>query len=76
MQIAMPAPLKDNAVSYADGTKATVAQEASDVAAFLTWASAPNLDDSKEIGLRAVLFLVFLSVLAIATKRKIWRESL
>jgi ubiquinol-cytochrome c reductase cytochrome c1 subunit len=76
MQIAMPAPLKDNAVSYADGTKATAAQEASDVAAFLTWASAPNLDDSKEIGLRAVLFLVFLSVLAIATKRKIWRESI
>jgi ubiquinol-cytochrome c reductase cytochrome c1 subunit len=74
-QIAMPAPLKDGAVTYADGTKATVAQEASDVAAFLTWASAPNLDDSKEIGLRAVLFLVFLSILAIATKRKIWRES-
>jgi ubiquinol-cytochrome c reductase cytochrome c1 subunit len=75
MQIAMPAPLKDGAVSYADGTKATTAQEAADVAAFLTWASAPNLDESREIGLRAVLFLIFLTVLAIATKRKIWRES-
>jgi len=76
LQIAMPPPLKDNAVAYADGTKATTAQEASDVAAFLTWAAAPNLDDSKEIGLRAVLFLVFLTIIAIATKRKIWRESL
>jgi ubiquinol-cytochrome c reductase cytochrome c1 subunit len=76
MQIAMPPPLKDNAVTYADGTKATTAQEAADVAAFLTWAAAPNLDDSKEIGLRAVLFLVFLTIIAIATKRKIWRESL
>ncbi len=74
MQIAMPAPLKDGAVTYADGVKATSAQEASDVAEFLTWAAEPNLDESKEIGLRAVLFLIFLSVLAIATKRKIWRE--
>jgi ubiquinol-cytochrome c reductase cytochrome c1 subunit len=75
-QIAMPAPLKDNAVSFADGTKATSAQEASDVAAFLTWAAEPNLDERKEIGLRAIFFLVFLAVLAIATKRKIWRESI
>ncbi|HQT63293.1 MAG: hypothetical protein B7Z75_00455 [Acidocella sp. 20-57-95] len=71
-QIAMPAPLKDDMVTYADGTKATTAQEASDVAAFLTWASHPNLDARKQIGLRAVIFLIFLSVLAIANKRKIW----
>jgi ubiquinol-cytochrome c reductase cytochrome c1 subunit len=76
MQIAMPAPLKDDAVSYADGTKATTAQEAADVAAFLTWAAEPNLDETKEIGLRAVLFLIFLAILAIATKRKVWRESI
>jgi len=74
-QIAMPPPLKDNQVAYADGVSASTAQEASDVAAFLTWASAPNLDVEKEIGLRAVLFLVFLSFIAIATKRKIWRET-
>ncbi|MDR3520165.1 MAG: cytochrome c1 [Acidocella sp.] len=73
-QIAMPAPLTDNAVTYADGTKATTAQEASDVAAFLTWASDPNLDARKQIGLRAVIFLIFLTLLAIATKRKIWRD--
>jgi ubiquinol-cytochrome c reductase cytochrome c1 subunit len=74
-QIAMPPPLKDGQVQYADGVTASAAQEASDVAAFLTWASDPNLDTSKEIGLRAVLFLIFLSFIAIATKRKIWRES-
>ncbi len=76
LQIAMPPPLKDGQVAYADGVKASTAQEASDVAAFLTWASAPNLNTSKQIGLRAVLFLIFLSFLAIATKRKIWRESI
>ncbi len=74
-QIAMPPPLKDNQVSYADGTKATLPQEASDVAAFLAWASDPNLDERREVGLRVVLFLVFLTILAVATKRKIWREA-
>ncbi len=74
-QIEMPPPLKDNQVSYADGTKPTAAQEAADVAAFLTWAADPNLDSRKEIGLRATLFLIFLAFLAIATKRKIWREA-
>jgi ubiquinol-cytochrome c reductase cytochrome c1 subunit len=62
-------------VTYADGVTASATQEASDVAAFLTWAATPNLDSAKEIGLRAVLFLVFLAFIAIATKRKIWRET-
>ncbi len=74
-QIAMPPPLKDDQVQYADGTKATTQQEASDVSAFLAWASNPNLDTRREVGLRVVLFLVFLTVLAVATKRKIWREA-
>ncbi len=74
-QIAMPPPLKDDQVAYADGVKPTAAQEASDVAAFLSWAADPNLDARKEIGLRMVLFLIFLTFLAIATKRRIWREA-
>ena len=74
-QIAMPPPLKDGQVSYADGTRATTAQEASDVTAFLAWAADPNLDTRREVGLRVVLFLVFLTILAVATKRKIWREA-
>jgi ubiquinol-cytochrome c reductase cytochrome c1 subunit len=75
-QIAMPNVLRDNAVTYADGTPATAAQEAADVTAFLDWAADPNLDARHEIGVRAVMFLVFMSIIAIATKRKIWREVL
>ncbi len=63
-------------MTYADGTAATAPQEAADVTAFLDWAADPNLDARHEIGLRAVMFLVFLSIIAIATKRKIWREVL
>jgi ubiquinol-cytochrome c reductase cytochrome c1 subunit len=40
LNIAMPAPLTDGQVTYSDGTKATLDQEAQDVAAFLTWKSA------------------------------------
>jgi ubiquinol-cytochrome c reductase cytochrome c1 subunit len=35
----MPPPLEDNRVTYADGTKATLDQEARDIATFLSWAS-------------------------------------
>ena len=74
-QIAMPPPLKGNDVAYADGVTASAPQEAQDVSAFLAWAADPNLDARREIGVRAVLFLIFLSILAIATKRRIWRET-
>ena len=74
-QIAMPPPLRDNAVTYADGTAASANQEAADVAEFLTWAADPNLSTRHQVGLRAVIFFVFLSIVAIASKRKIWRES-
>lgn len=74
-QIAMPPPLKGSDVSYTDGTSATAPQEAADVAEFLAWAADPNLDTRHAVGLRAVLFLVFLTIVAIATKRKIWRET-
>ena len=47
-----------------------------DVTAFLDWAADPNLAARHEIGVRAVMFLVFMSIIAIATKRKIWREVL
>jgi ubiquinol-cytochrome c reductase cytochrome c1 subunit len=74
-QIAMPPPLKGNDVAYADGVTASLPQEAADVSAFLAWTADPNLDARREIGVRAVLFLVFLSLLALATKRRIWRET-
>ncbi|HTQ70274.1 MAG TPA: cytochrome c1 [Acidocella sp.] len=74
-QVSMPAVLRDNAVTYADGTKASTAQEAADVAEFLTWASDPNLSARHAIGLRAVIFFAFLAIVAVATKRRIWRQE-
>lgn len=71
-QIAMPPPLSDGAVTYADGTNATLDQEAKDIAVFLTWAAEGNLEERHRTGIKAVLFLVIFTLLAYATKRRVW----
>jgi ubiquinol-cytochrome c reductase cytochrome c1 subunit len=71
-QIAMPAPLADGTVTYPDGTKATVDQEAKDVANFLMWAAEPKLDARKHMGVKVMLFLVVLALLLYGVKRKVW----
>jgi ubiquinol-cytochrome c reductase cytochrome c1 subunit len=73
-QIAMPPPLSDNAVTFADGTLATVPQMAHDVTSFLTWAAEPNLDDRHRTGLKVILFLVVGVGVFYAAKRKIWAQ--
>ena len=73
-QIAMPPPLQANSVTYADGTKATLDQEAHDVATFLAWAAEPDLEARKQLGVKVLLFLLVLSGLLYAVKRKVWRD--
>ena len=70
--IAMPPPLADGRVTYADGTKATLQQEARDVATFLAWAAEPKLEDRHRIGARVVIFLLAFSGVMYGVKRKIW----
>ncbi|HEY2540922.1 MAG TPA: cytochrome c1 [Stellaceae bacterium] len=70
--IAMPPPLSDGAVTFADGTKATVPQMAHDVATFLAWASEPNLDVRHRDGVRVFIFLIVGVLIFYAAKRKIW----
>jgi len=70
--IAMPPPLSDGVVTYADGTKATVPQMAHDVATFLAWASQPNLEIRHRTGVRVFLFLIVAVGVFYAAKRKIW----
>ncbi len=73
-QIAMPAPLSDDRVTYADGTKATVAQEAHDVVTFLAWAAEPNLEARHRLGIKVIIFLLLVTGVLYAVKRKIWRD--
>ena len=73
-QIAMPAPLSEDQVEYADGTKATVGQMAKDVTNFLVWAAEPELEERKRMGVKVVLFLVLLTGMLYAVKRAIWSD--
>lgn len=73
-QIAMPQPLNDDQVTYADGTKASVEQMAHDVSAFLMWAAEPKLEDRKRMGLKVMIFLVVLTGLFFAAKKRIWAK--
>ena len=71
-QIAMPAPLSADGVEYADGTKATVKQMALDVSSFLAWAAEPEMEERKRMGIKVLLFLIVLTALLYALKRRIW----
>ena len=73
-QIAMAQPLDDDAVEYGDGTSATLEQMSHDVATFLTWTAEPTLEERKGTGLKTMMFLVLLTGLFYATKRKIWSD--
>jgi cytochrome c1 len=61
----MPPPLSDS-------EEAPLDQQAQDIAVFLTWAAEGNLEERHRTGVKAILFLVVFTLLAYATKRKVW----
>jgi ubiquinol-cytochrome c reductase cytochrome c1 subunit len=81
--LAMPPPLSDGLVSYAqnqDESQAndvpeTVDQYSKDVAAFLMWAAEPLMVDRKSTGLAVMVFLIILAGLVYYTKKKVWAEA-
>ncbi|MEM0908437.1 MAG: cytochrome c1 [Pseudomonadota bacterium] len=72
--ISMPQPLRDGQISYADGSPETMEQYSADVSAFMMWAAEPKLEERKELGFRAMLFIAVLALLFYLTKRKLWRN--
>ena len=71
--MAMPnTALAAGAVTYADGTEASLENEAEDVAAFLMWAAEPKMMIRKESGFKAVLLLGLLSVMLYLTNKRLW----
>jgi ubiquinol-cytochrome c reductase cytochrome c1 subunit len=74
-RIAMPPPLSDDKVTYVDGTKATLDQEARDIVEFLAWASEPHLEARNRTGIRVILFMLALAGLMYALKRQVWADK-
>ena len=72
--IAMAPPLKPGLVTFDDGTPSTVSQQAKDVAAFLTWASEPKLEERKQFGMAAMIYLALLSIILWFSYKRIWRN--
>src|SRR6478736_1724611 len=76
LNVAMPPPLTANGqVSYEDGTKPTVDQMATDVAAFLVWTAEPNLESRHAAGLAVAIFLLIASILGYFAYQQIWYEA-
>ncbi|HEY4133754.1 MAG TPA: cytochrome c1 [Alphaproteobacteria bacterium] len=72
--IAMPAPLSEGAVTFADNTPASVEQMAHDVSTFLTWAAEPEMEARKRLGVKVILFLLLMTGVIYAWKRKVWAD--
>jgi cytochrome c1 len=73
--ISMPPPLTDGSVTYSDGTKATVEQEAQDIVTFLAWAGEPKMEERKSLGFGVIIFLLVLSGLLYLSYRRLWHDK-
>lgn len=70
--VSMAPVLWEDGVEYADGTPATVEQQAVDVAAFLMWAAEPHLTERKRAGFVGVVLLALLASLLFLTNKALW----
>ena len=73
-QIAMPQPIYDESVDYADGTNNSAEQIAEDLVVFLTWAAEPELEVRKNLGIKVILFFIVLGFIIFLAKNRLWRE--
>jgi ubiquinol-cytochrome c reductase cytochrome c1 subunit len=73
-QLAMPQPLSDGQVEYADGTPNDLDHEARDVIAFLAWSAEPHLAERKKMGVWVIVYLGVLAGLLLLSKKVLWRN--
>ena len=68
----MAPPLESDQVEFDDGHSSDLHHMAQDISAFLMWTAEPKLNERKQAGLTAVIFLVVLSALLYLTNKRIW----
>ena len=71
-KIKMANQLSDGLVEYADGTEATVEQMSKDVTTFLMWAAEPHLEARHQMGFKAIVYLIILTILVYFSMKRIW----
>lgn len=72
--IAMAPPLVDGAVTYSDGTDASVANMARDVVNFLQWAAEPEMQKRKAMGIKVLSFLAIFTIIFSMATKKAWKK--
>jgi ubiquinol-cytochrome c reductase cytochrome c1 subunit len=71
-KIKMSNQLSDGLLEYADGTEATVEQMSKDVTTFLTWTAEPHLEARHQMGFKAIVYLIILTILVYFSMKRIW----
>ena len=71
-KIKMANPLSDGLVEYADGTEATVEQMSKDITVFLMWTAEPHLEARHQMGFKAIVYLIILTILVYFSMKRIW----
>ena len=71
-KIKMANQLSDGLVEYSDGTRSTVEQMSKDVTTFLMWSAEPHLESRHQMGFKAIVYLIILTILVYFSMKKIW----
>jgi len=71
-KIKMSNPLSDGLIEYSDGTNATVEQMSKDVTTFLMWTAEPHLETRHQMGFKAIVYLIILTILVYFSMKRIW----
>ena len=71
-KIKMSAPLSDGIIEYSDGTDPSVEQMSKDVTTFLMWAAEPSLEARHQMGFKAIIYLIILTILVYFSMKRIW----
>ena len=71
-KIKMANQLSDGLVEYGDGTTASVEQMSKDFTTFLMWAAEPHLESRHQMGFKAIVYLIILTILVYFSMKKIW----
>jgi len=71
-KIKMANQLSNGLIEYGDGTEATVEQMSKDVTTFLMWAAEPHLEARHQMGFKAIVYLIILTILVYFSMKRIW----
>ena len=71
-KIKMSNQLSDGLIEYADGTEATIEQMSKDVTTFLMWTAEPHLEARHQMGFKAIVYLIILTILVYFSMKRIW----